>query len=675
MTRLEPGLEFAPGLTLVRRLGRGGMGEVWIARDASRDEEVVAKVLSVDAPPERVALLRREARLVRKVQHPGIVPVYRFEQGPHGSAVVMRYMRGGDASRLRGATPLEILRVGRSVAEALGHLHGLGVVHRDVKATNVLLDDGGRAHLADFGIAAVADPHDDEGLVLHGGGSRASMSPQQRAGETAQPADDIYALGVLLHELLSGRPLFPVGATDDEMSRATSPPVEAAHPVPERLSTLVASMLARSPAERPRDMNAVGRALRAVEEQLAPPSPTLSPPSAPSAPPGGRLQPPPRVPEVGVVAAPPVSVPPPPMSSRRPLPPASVRPASSPNTRILLFGALGLAVLFVVLVLPRWAQSPGPAGSSESKPDVAASAESPDPTAEPIAVPRAPAEAPPEPAPPAEATPPPAPRAQPAPATPRSRPVAAGSREPSEPAAEPTRRRTDEEFAAAMSEAQAALEREDWPAARSALARASTLRPGSSPVTDARRRVEDGQRTAALAQQREKARAFEANEDWPHALAEYEAALKLDPVVAFALEGRDRTKARATLAERLDFHVANPLRLATDAVAREAGRLLQQAREVDSPGPRHRRQVESLEKALAEVRTPVAVILESDGETEIVVHKVGRLGTFTRKTLELHPGTYTVVGTRRGYRDVRRQLVIGPAAAPPPLLVRCEEEI
>ena len=78
MTQLEPGLEFLPHLTLVRRLGRGGMGEAWLARDASRGEDVVAKILSGGAPEERVALLRREARLVRKVQHPGIVPVYGF---------------------------------------------------------------------------------------------------------------------------------------------------------------------------------------------------------------------------------------------------------------------------------------------------------------------------------------------------------------------------------------------------------------------------------------------------------------------------------------------------------------------------------------------------------------------------------------------------------------------
>jgi tetratricopeptide (TPR) repeat protein len=226
-----------------------------------------------------------------------------------------------------------------------------------------------------------------------------------------------------------------------------------------------------------------------------------------------------------------------------------------------------------------------------------------------------------------------------------------------------------------MSDAQSALERGDWPAAREALGRAASLQPGSAAVADARGRLEEAERTAALARQRELARGFEAKEDWRRALAEYESALKLDGTVAFALEGRDRTARRAELAEKLAYHIAHPLRLATDAVAHEAERLLQRAREIDPAGPRHLEQMAELERALQEVRTPVAVVLESDGQTEVVVHKVGRLGAFDRKTLELRPGTYTVVGTRSGYRDVRRQLVVKPNAAPPSLVVRCEEAI
>jgi hypothetical protein len=688
MTRLEPGLEFLPQLTLLRPLGRGGMGEVWVARDARRGEDVVVKILPADAPPERVALLRREARLVRKLDHPGIVPVYAFEQGPHGSAVLVRYMKGGDAGRLRGAPPLRIVRLAREVAEALGHLHGLGVVHRDVKPTNVLLDDAGRAHLADFGIAAVAAPVDDEGLVLHGGGSRASMSPQQRAGEAATPADDVYALGVLLYELISGRAPFSANATDEEVRTKPPPPLETPHPTPARLRSLVASMLAKDPRDRPRDVRAVEEELRAVERELggtsAPaarpagvrrePPPRASGAAAVSlaagpAPSGVRLQPPPRVPELGVAA--PVDAARPPAARREPS-----RSRSLPQMALL--GSLALAVAFVVLVLPRFAKAPPPLATST-----------------PEAAPPEPAAAPPaEAVPPHAASPPaalpeserdvrqtPPPREAPPSAGERADQAAPHSPEPrsrTTPArdagGQEAERRADA-FRSAMSEAQAAMARGDWPAARQALARAAALEPGSPAVADARRRVEDGERSQALAEQREAARAYEAKEDWRRALAEYEAALKLDPAVAFALEGRERTAARASLAERLDYHIAHPLRLSTDAVAREAERLLQEAREIDSPGPRHRRQIAALEQALARSRAAVPVVLESDGKTDVVVHKVGRLGRFARKVLELRPGTYTVVGTRSGFRDVRHQLVVSPDGPPPPLVVRCEEEI
>jgi hypothetical protein len=226
-----------------------------------------------------------------------------------------------------------------------------------------------------------------------------------------------------------------------------------------------------------------------------------------------------------------------------------------------------------------------------------------------------------------------------------------------------------------MSAAEDALGRKDWPAAREALARAGAAQPASPALADARRRLEEAERTEALARHRKAADDFEEKEEWGRAVAEYDAALRLDAAVAFAQKGRRRAVARAALDEKLDYHVKNPQRLATDAVAAEAERLLQEAREVDPPGPRLRRQIAGLERALVEARTPVTVVLESDGETEILVQKVGRLGSFTRKTLELRPGTYTVVGTRRGYRDVRRRLEVQPEAAPTTLVVRCEEEI
>jgi len=328
----------------------------------------------------------------------------------------------------------------------------------------------------------------------------------------------------------------------------------------------------------------------------------------------------------------------------------------------LLLGSLALAAVFVVLVLPRFAKTPAPSVSSTPEAAPEEPAEAPPTPPEAALAPPPPREAPPTPEPARAERPRPAPKSPP-----REAPVRDAAAEEAE--------RRAEEFGVAMSEAQAAFARGDWPAARQALARAATLQPRSPAVADARRRIEEGERTATLAQQREAARALETKEDWRRSLAEYEAALKLDPAVAFALEGRRRTAARASLAEKLDYHIAHPLRLATDAVAREAELLLQQAREIDAPGPRHRRQMAALEQVLAQVRAHVPVVFESDGKTDVVVHKVGRLGTFARKVLELRPGTYIVVGKRSGFRDVRRQLVVEPNGPPPPLVVRCEEEI
>ena len=588
----EPGLEILPGLTLLRLLGRGGMGEAWLARDDPRGEEVVAKVLPADAPPERVALLRREARLVRKLAHPRIVPVLEFRSGERGSAVTLRYMRGGDAGRKRGAPPVEVARLGRDVAEALEYLHGLGVVHRDVKASNVLLDEEGRAHLADFGIAAVLAGEEDD-LVLRGGGSRASMSPQQRAGEPAQPADDLYALGALLYELLSGRTPFPREATDEERLSLEPPPVASPFPVPDALRALVAALLARSPGARPASAAVVKEALGAIESRLERSSVGLVSPPV-------RLQPPPRVAEGGVVS---------PLGLDRRLDRMRTRTRAglSPGQLSLLAGLVVAAVVAVVW-LPRWAQAPVAAPSPSGTP------------------------APPEAPPPATAKDDP-PAATPVP----TRPSTASS----------TPR----------------------PAPAPAVAPDPTPTPLPLPTPDRQAEAQ------ALARHRESGRALEEKEDWRGAVAEYEAALALDAYVAFAVEGRERASSRAALAEALDFHVAHAPRLTTEAVAREAETLLERARGVETAGPRHRAQVAALEKALAEARTPVTIVLESDGLTEVTLSRVGRIGTLKRHTLELRPGTYTVVGSRRGYRDVRRQFTVTAGAPAPTVSIRCEEAI
>jgi tetratricopeptide (TPR) repeat protein len=180
---------------------------------------------------------------------------------------------------------------------------------------------------------------------------------------------------------------------------------------------------------------------------------------------------------------------------------------------------------------------------------------------------------------------------------------------------------------------------------------------------------------AALARHRDAGRVLEAKEEWSAALAEYEAALAVDPHVTFALEGKDRATGRAALSDGLDFHARNAGRLSTDGVAREAEALLERARGVAPAGPRLRDQVTAVEKALAGARTPVAVVIESDGLTVVALSRFGRLGTLTRRILELRPGEYTAIGSRRGFRDVRRRFKVGPGPGTAPIVVRCEEAL
>ena len=240
-------------------------------------------------------------------------------------------------------------------------------------------------------------------------------------------------------------------------------------------------------------------------------------------------------------------------------------------------------------------------------------------------------------------------------------------REPAEPAADV--------WAAAVSEGQAALDRGSLAEAREAFARAESARPGTPSVRDGLLRLEAALKHASLAEHQRRALQAEAGEDWSGALREYDAAQKIDPVVAFAVLGRARATQRLTLDERLEGYLKRPDRLTTEAVAREAEIALDRAAEVEPVGPRLARQKTALRAALAAAQASVPVRLVSDGLTDVTVLRVGRLGVFKEKTLELRPGTYVVVGTRKGYRDARVVFDVVAGRAAEPLGVRCEEAL
>lgn len=370
-------------------------------------------------------------------------------------------------------------------------------------------------------------------------------------------------------------------------------------------------------------------------------------------------------------------------------PPRVTRPAHRRPTReggvplwltVLVLATLGTAAFAVLVKLPQWVEAK-PRIVREAPPDVLEApdaatlpAEAADPTllADANRVENPPS-IPSNPDPEAVASVGADPRVGPNPVGPN--PVDSNPTGPNpDPQPDPTDP-TDPAFRQAMTEGLAALDRQDWPAAREAFERARSLRPDAPEAADGLVRVRGAETLARLTALRETARDHEKAERWQEAADAYRQALELDAAVAFAREGHARARARAELAQALDRHLAHPERLSSAEVREEATALIDRAREIESPGTRHRGQIDELSRLIREWSQPVTAELVSDAQTKVTVYRVGRLGAFQRRALELHPGTYTVVGHRDGYRDVRREWVIRPGETPEPLRVVCEEEI
>ena len=241
--------------SLERELGRGGMGVVFLARDVSLDRLVAIKLLppALAARPDLRERFLREARLAARLSHPNIVPIHSVEE--HGALVwfAMAFVPGeslGARLRARGSLPPgETAGLLRDVAWALGYAHAQGVVHRDVKPDNILLEAGGRrALIADFGIAA---PAEQGGAVV---GTVAYLSPEQATGERVDGRSDLYALGVVGYYALSARLPYPVTTLGELIERqlaGTAPPLaEAAPHVPRALCRTIDRCLAPLPTAR-----------------------------------------------------------------------------------------------------------------------------------------------------------------------------------------------------------------------------------------------------------------------------------------------------------------------------------------------------------------------------------------------------------------------------------------
>lgn len=272
-----PALRQLAGYRLLRVLGRGGLAEVYEALD--RDGRRVAlKVLRLPEDDQGLAAqtLLREARLGEQLVHPGIVRVLASGSVGEHLYLALEYVPGHDLRRHTAPGTLlplaRVLAIGEQLAQALAAAHALGVVHRDIKPANVLVDEThGAVKLADFGLARLGEAFRSRtGLIQ---GTPAYMAPEQLAEGAVGPHSDLYALGVLLFELLSGRLPFEahtLGALLQQVGRAPPPALSTLRPqLPAALVALVAELLEPQGVRRPASAHAVAARLQGLQRELA----------------------------------------------------------------------------------------------------------------------------------------------------------------------------------------------------------------------------------------------------------------------------------------------------------------------------------------------------------------------------------------------------------------------
>lgn len=763
--QLASGQVIAARFELTQLLAAGHDATTWLAREVGSGRAVVLRF--------RAAAAAAGERLLANVHHPALLAPLETLVVPDAAVDVFEYLPGGEIGTLRGRPWSLLVRRLLPVADALEHVHGLGFVHGDVKSANVLLDGDGGARLVDFGSAQPI------GGRLPTAGSPYSTSPERLEGAPATPADDVYAFGVMLYELVSGHPPFYPDLTPERVRNEVPPALAGRPEPPEALRTLVARCLAKRPAERPSSMRelcaelerclAVGQEAPGTHAAATwtPRPPADAAPIRPqwqrsrSAPPspgelrregfrrgllvGGALlaavafgftffvlpdlvasrQPAPTTTQPSVTATAPQAAPAAAnlehlaeqkrlAEERR----AAITPrlqqlerrdvaqwATAELGRVRVDLAAGDAALeqrdFTAALKHFEATAVALTALEQRLPEVvqerlavATAAFGAGRSAEASAGFSAVLAADPD-------------NAAAQRGLERSRVLDAVLRETAtgaraeqagdtaaataayrralqlDPATATARaglarlqaRATGDAFATAIAQAQSALAARDYPAARTAYERANRIRPDAPEVTEGLQQVQRATETRTLASTLERAAAAERAERWSEALSLHREALKADPTLRTAQEGVERTEPRAMLDAELQSLLDRPDRFFSAAGRDVARSVIERATVVPAPGPRLASQLARMRESLRQAETPIRVALASDNVTEVQIYRVGKLGLFEHRDLELMPGRYTVVGTRQGYRDVRKQLDVLPGAPPPELVVRCEEPI
>jgi eukaryotic-like serine/threonine-protein kinase len=743
MVVLEEGARLCGRYTLLRRLGRGGMAEVWLAEDAERGGQVALKCLLPEyaAQPAMLRLFEQECRRVAGLGHPHIVRVLAFHGDASPPCFAMEAVDGPDLRAARGRPARELAALLAPVADALGRVHALGLVHRDLKPSNLLLDAEGRARLTDFGVAAALEA-EPGGPRASGGGSAEFASPEQRAGLPPSVGDDAWGFGRLLLELLA--------------------PADRDGP----LGELAARLTETDPATRLADFGEIrDRLWRIAGKEPAGDRVAAHRPSG--------LRPPGAIVGAG-------------------------QRAGAPGAPRWLWGALGVLVVIlggVVFLLPGWVAERRAAATPEARSAPATSderetaaeeirrlvearraadavrgqvdpllgtleargvehwagaaftalraqvtageeayarrdygraaaawqgaleeaqaleARRPAVVADALEAGRAALEAG-RSAAAAEAFTLAA-AADPGNAAAatglkraasldevvrlmtageaaerdgrnqaaREAYAAAAALDPEHAPAMAAVRRLDAAageaaYQAAMSRGYAALDRADPVSARSAFEEARRLRPGSAGAAAGLQQAEEMRRAGEIERLSGLARAAEARERWTDAAEAWRGVLAEQASEPAAVAGLARSIARAELAARIERFLADPFELTRPEIFEAAAAALAQARAATAPAAALAARADALAQALEVASTPVTVAFESDGRTEVVILRVGRLGSFERRNVALKPGRYTAVGTRPGYRDVRRDFTVELGRPMPgPVIVRSEEPI
>jgi serine/threonine-protein kinase len=293
MSVLTPGQMLGP-YQVIEQIGMGGMATVYKAYHAAMDRYVALKVVAaqLSEEPNFLQRFRQEARLIARLEHPHILPVYDFGEADGVPYMVMRFLDAGTLKERLAAGPLnmeETDRIFTQLAGALAYAHEKGIIHRDIKPSNAMLDRRGDAFLTDFGVAKIVEATTHLTATGAVTGTPAYMSPEQAQGIKADQRSDIYSMGVLLFEMLTGRVPFeaetPMAVLFKQI-QDPPPPLSSVRPeLPRPLEAVLLKALAKNPADRYQTMDAfLERWKQALAESPIPaPAADRTPPILPAA--------------------------------------------------------------------------------------------------------------------------------------------------------------------------------------------------------------------------------------------------------------------------------------------------------------------------------------------------------------------------------------------------------